>query len=205
MKEYKKIIKRNARVILFFIIVLFFLYIVNGIYKNNIHRFDNSIYQIISNFINPMLTQTLKIITHFGDWMIMIPVSIAILVKNRKYGILVSINLITIFVLNRIFKLIFNRTRPIENRLIEVAGYSFPSGHSMVSMAFYGLLIYLTCKNVVNNKLKYAICICLSVLIFLIGFSRIYLGVHYASDVVGGFLLSLGYLILFTQIIKEKK
>lgn len=82
-------------------------------------------------------------------------------------------------------------------------GYSFPSGHSMVSMAFYGLLIYLIWKNCANPKLRNSLCFFLALLIPLIGLSRVYLGVHYASDVIGGFVVSLVYLIVFTTVTKS--
>lgn len=95
------------------------------------------------------------------------------------------------------------RPRPIDYRLIEETGYSFPSGHSMASMAFYGLLIYLIYRNVKNKYLKWTLICLLSVLIILIGISRIYLGVHYTSDVLAGFLVSLSYLIIYTNCIKE--
>jgi len=70
----------------------------------------------------------------------------------------------------------------------------------MASMAFYGLLIYYAYRYIENKKIRAIICIILSLLIPLIGFSRIYLGVHYTSDVVAGFLISISYLILFTSI-----
>lgn len=70
----------------------------------------------------------------------------------------------------------------------------------MASMAFYGLLIYFAYRYIENKKIRAAICIILSILILLIGFSRIYLGVHYTTDVVAGFLISTAYLILFTSI-----
>ena len=82
-------------------------------------------------------------------------------------------------------------------------GYSFPSGHSMISAAFYGFLIYLIYKKVKNKKLKITLIIVLSILIVSIGISRIYLGVHYTSDVLGGFLLSISYLILYTNIVNS--
>lgn len=203
MKKYKEIIKKNVKWIILFIAILVFGYIVNRISQNDISQIDNQIYQITTLFMCPEVTNILKIITHFGDWMAMIPIAIAVLIKNRKYGILVSINLISIFAFNQMLKLLFNRPRPIGNRLIEAGGYSFPSGHSMVSMAFYGFLIYLIYKNMKNIKWKYIFCVLLSMLILIIGFSRIYLGVHYASDVAGGFLLSLAYLIVYVQVTKE--
>lgn len=82
-------------------------------------------------------------------------------------------------------------------------GYSFPSGHSMVSMAFYGFLIYLIYNNIKNKYIKWILISSLSILIILIGISRIYLGVHYTSDVLAGFLLSISYLVIYTRIVKE--
>ena len=87
--------------------------------------------------------------------------------------------------------------------IIEESGYIFPSGHSMASMAFYGFIIFLVWKYVKTNK-KWIYTIVLSLLILLIGISRIYLGVHYASDVLAGFILTLAYLIIFTAIIDSK-
>lgn len=72
----------------------------------------------------------------------------------------------------------------------------------MVSAGFYGLIIYLIAKKVKNKWIKYISCTLLSVLILLIGLSRIYLGVHYPSDVIGGFLVSIIYLIMIVNIIK---
>ena len=107
--------------------------------------------------------------------------------------------------LNQILKYIVQRNRPEGYRLIDESGYSFPSGHSMVSTAFYGFLIYLVIKKVKNKYLKNFLVILLSILIILIGFSRVYLGVHYASDVIAGFFISIAYLILFITMISDIK
>lgn len=202
-----KFIRKNAKWIVMLVCAVLFLWIVDNIFENDIDKFDYMIYSMISISMHPITTTFFKIITYFGDWMIIIPVCIicVIFLKEKRYKYLVASNLAIIFILNQVLKMVFNRPRPVENRLIEASGYSFPSGHSMVSMAFYGLLIYLAYKNIKNKKIKYAICIGLTLLIVLIGISRIYLGVHYASDVAGGFLLSIAYLIVFTQITKEKQ
>lgn len=108
-------------------------------------------------------------------------------------------------------KFILQRPRPIEFKIINETGYSFPSGHSMISMAFYGYIIYLIYNNIKNKYLKTALISILSLLIVMIGISRIYLGVHYTSDVCAGFLVSISYLIIYinfaNKIImnKEKK
>ena len=100
-------------------------------------------------------------------------------------------------ILNQLLKRLLQRPRPTEFRIIEETGYSFPSGHSMVSMAFYGYLIYLIYRFVKNKYLKWISIVLLSLLICLIGISRIYLGVHYTSDVLGGFLISISYLVIY--------
>ena len=73
----------------------------------------------------------------------------------------------------------------------------------MASMAFYGFLIYLIYKNIKNKYLKWSLIIFLGTLIVAIGASRIYLGVHYTSDVLAGFLISIAYLILYTSIVSK--
>ena len=126
-----------------------------------------------------------------------------LLIKNKKIGTSIIINLGTITILNVLLKGILQRPRPIEYRIINESGYSFPSGHSMVSMAFYGYLIYLIYKYIKNKYLKYTLITILSALIIIIGTSRIYLGVHYTSDVIAGFLISISYLVVYTSLTKR--
>ena len=147
----------------------------------------------------------MKIVTFFGGATCLIGLTIIlfIIIKNKKIGFLIGINLITITILNQLFKFILQRPRPTEYRIINETGYSFPSGHSMISMAFYGFLIYLIYKYVKNKKLKYISITLISILIIFIGISRIYLGVHYTSDVLGGFLLSISYLVIYISSIKK--
>lgn len=122
--------------------------------------------------------------------------------KEKKIAFSIPLNLLIITVLNIVLKNIVERPRPIGYRLIDETGYSFPSGHSMISTAFYGLIIYFIWKNVKNKTIRNVSCILLVILIVLIGISRIYLGVHYASDVIGGFSISIAYLIIFTTTFK---
>ena len=163
-------------------------------------------YKIISTFlIADFTTPIAKFITNFGGaiFLIILTITLFILIKNKKIGLSIILNLIVITGLNQILKNILQRPRPTEYRLIEETGFSFPSGHSMVSMAFYGYLIYLIYKYVKNKYLKWISIVLLSILICSIGISRIYLGVHYTSDVLGGFLISLSYLIVYTLIVNR--
>ena len=150
---------------------------------------------LISDFATPIA----KFITNFGGAIFLIILTILLLVvlKNKKVGLSICINLVVVTILNQLLKRLLQRPRPTEFRIIEETGYSFPSGHSMVSMAFYGYLIYLIYRFVKNKYLKWISIVLLSLLICLIGISRIYLGVHYTSDVLGGFLISISYLVIY--------
>ena len=125
------------------------------------------------------------------------------IIKNKKIGLSIFTNLVIITVLNQLLKRILQRPRPTEYRIIQETGYSFPSGHSMISMAFYGYLIYLIYRYVKNKYIKWISISLLSILICLIGISRIYLGVHYTSDVLGGFLISISYLVIYISAVNK--
>lgn len=199
-------IKKYVKWAIGLIAVFLFVIIAKNIFEKDIEVFDIAVYNAISLTITPTITAFFKLFTHCGDWMVMIPICIILIItlKNKNQKIAILLNLMIIFVLNQLMKIVFNRARPSENMLIEASGYSFPSGHSMVSMAFYGFLIYLAYKNIENKLIRNLTCIGLTLLILIIGISRIYLGVHFASDVAGGFCVSIAYLMLFIGIVKPK-
>ena len=206
-KKIINIIKTNYKWILFLVWLILFLALTEDILEYQIMKQDITFYNILRKyFIKDSITPYMKIITNFGGatCLIAITILLLIIVKNKKIGLLTLTNLVTITILNQILKFILRRPRPTEFKIINETGYSFPSGHSMISMAFYGFLIYLIYKNIKNKCLKTTLIIILSLLIIAIGISRIYLGVHYVSDVIGGFLISISYLIVYIKLIKKK-
>ncbi len=207
MKEkIKEITKKNFKWLVLFIALIGFLALAEDVFNKEIMNGDIIGYKIISTFlISDFATPIAKFITNFGGaiFLITLTVILFILIKNKKIGLSIFSNLIIITVLNQLLKRILQRPRPTEFRIIEETGYSFPSGHSMVSMAFYGYLIYLIYKYVKNKYIKWIYIIALSILICFIGISRIYLGVHYTSDVLGGFLLSISYLIIYVSVVNK--
>lgn len=203
-KEFIK--KRYYKPIIVFICLILTLEIVGDLFANEVMKKDVIGYKIISKYlISDFITPVAKIITNFGGviWLIIFTIIVAILLKNKLMKICVVLNLAISGMLNQILKHLVQRPRPTEYRLIDESGYSFPSGHSMVSAAVYGFLIYLIFKNIKNKYLKWISIILLTNLIVLIGISRIYLGVHYTSDVLAGFLISISYLIIFTSIVND--
>ena len=189
--------------------LLLFFYLVRLINANTISVLDNYIYNLIKGFISPKMTPIVKFITEFGNYTVMIPVIILFYLfnKDKSFNRYFTINLVAIFTSNFIVKNIISRDRPIDINLIIENGFSFPSGHSMVSFAFYGFIIYYVYCSHLSKLGKTIIISILTLLVLMIGLSRIYLGVHYASDVIGGFVLALVYLIIFIKYIykKEKK
>lgn len=207
MKEkLKKFIVKNFKWIVLFICLIGFFALAEDVFNKEIMNGDIVGYKLVSTFlISDFATPIAKFITNFGGAIILIGLAFTlfIFIKNKKIGVSIISNLAIITVLNQLLKRIVQRPRSTEFRIVEESGYSFPSGHSMVSMAFYGYLIYLIYKYVKNKYLKWISIILLSILICSIGISRIYLGVHYTSDVLGGFFISISYLIIYISAVNK--
>ena len=197
---------KNLRWIVLFIFLVIFLDLAEDVFNKEIMNGDIIGYKLVSTFlISDFATPIAKFITNLGGaiFLITLTISLFILIKNRKVGISIFSNLVIVTVLNQLLKNILQRPRPTEYRIIEETGYSFPSGHSMVSMAFYGYLIYLIYKYVKNKYIKWISIVLFSILICSIGVSRIYLGVHYTSEVLGGFCISISYLVIYISAVKK--
>ena len=198
--KIQEFIAKNLKCIILFICLIGFCALAEDVFNKEIMKGDIIGYKIVSTFlISDFATPIAKFITNFGGaiFLVIATITLFIVIKNKKIGISILSNVAIVTVLNQLIKRILQRPRPTEYRIIEETGYSFPSGHSMVSMAFYGYFIYLIYKYVKNKYVKWISIILLSLLICLIGISRIYLGVHYTSDVLGGFLISISYLIIY--------
>lgn len=185
-------------------IILITLFIINTylVITNKITNIDILVHNYILTIRNNNLTSILLIITNISSAYALIAISLILLLslKKKKTPLLMSFNLGCAFICNQIIKSIIERPRPIGINLITESGYSYPSGHAMVSMSYFGYLIYLIYKSNKSKTMKIFLIILLSIMIILIGFSRIYLGVHYLSDIIGGFLLSYIYLSLYIKL-----
>lgn len=156
----------------------------------NAAGFDDPIRQFIYGFRVDGLNTLLEGVTYLGNWQSVTLVSLLLLAYDKTripYGVLGATVAIADTLLNKGLKTIFARTRPEDViPLIEQGGYAFPSGHSVTSMAFYGMLLFLVQTRMEDRKKANALSVVLILLIALIGPSRIYLGVHYPTDVLAG-------------------
>mgnify|MGYP003296426354 FL=1 len=192
MDKYKKV---NCLIAV--ILMILFIIVTALVVTNNISWFDDSIYNFIIGFRSNPLDLVLKTITRLGDTIvIMIIVIVTLMFLNKRNRIILGSTTILTVTFNQAIKHILRRPRPEHLRLIKQGGFSYPSGHSMIAICVYGIMIYLINKNIKNKKIKIMLSILLTILILTIGISRIYVGVHYPSDVLGGFLLSGTILIL---------
>ena len=190
-------------VLLLFILSLFgFAFLVNRVFRVKETKFDQKAFDLVGQFVNEGNTAFMKGITFLGTHLFLIPANLALIgyflfiKKHRWYSIKVPVVAIGSVTLMLLLKLFFSRIRPSSPLLAEVKGFSFPSGHAMSSMTFYGLLIFLAFKYVPRPMWKFVLIFALSTLIFIIGLSRIYLRVHYATDVLAGFAMGIIWLVI---------
>ena len=194
----------KKRYIISGIFFLLFILITMLMITNNTKVIDETIYNYIFSFRNNLLDTVLKTITKFGDTItviIMIFILLIFLQKENIYKLILTVG--TTVSTNQGLKHIIRRIRPEHLRLINEKGYSYPSGHSMISIALYGLLIYIVYKNVKNKFIKTLLIVLLSTLILGIGISRVYLGVHYPTDVLAGYSIAIPIIVLIVCSIDD--
>jgi membrane-associated phospholipid phosphatase len=171
-----------------------FVDITEELAHDNLEEFDQSVTDQLVAWRSPALTRFLVVITHIGNsfgYLVIIALLVAyFLIRHRSWKfILQTVVVLLLATLSNIaLKQVFNRARPTIEHLVTVHSLSYPSGHAMSAMGFYGFLIFLVARYKMNILLKFTLIAVLGSLIFLIGLSRIYLGVHYPSDVLAGFI-----------------
>ena len=166
--------------------------------------FDTSVYNVVHRLYSGFATGFFKLMTNMVHPVVLFGISMAMIHVLKQNKLLVALfgNLVLTVLLNLAIKGSFMRVRPPEElRLVMETGYSFPSGHAMVAASFYGFLIFMLFQASMSKKRRAAGTVACLLAVLFVGCSRIYLGVHYATDVLGGFLVSAVYLVVYTWIV----
>ena len=187
------------------VLTLLFLFILYM--TNNIGWIDNIVFKPLDSVRNAVFDWLALFICILGDTIPIIIVSIILLllIPKDKKGIYAFVNYLFILLLNYLIKVIVQRSRP-GNALVYQNGYSFPSGHTMASVALFMTLIYFVDRNKkLSNKAKAFIVIICIIATALVCLSRIYLAVHYASDVIAGVCITLIEMTIFKRLVLDGK
>ena len=187
--------KKVNKIALMFVLSLslFIVLSVYVLYDSALSQLDTTVSNFMKDIENSSLTNTMILLTRLGEWYGIVFISaltvLALMYGKRKRDALIfSLFLIVGFLLESIAKIATQRERPPYG-IIHVSGYSFPSGHAMMTALLFLLICYLYRK-----RLLYIISI---FIVSLVGFSRIYLNVHWLSDVIAGYALAICMFSIF--------
>ena len=178
-----------------------FIELTDTLQSDVLSMWDTRITDYVISFRNPALTRYFIIVTDIGDlygYLVVLIICTALsyfVFKRWKYVLQIVLVLALASISNVVLKRFIDRARPSIEHMVTVETLSYPSGHSMSAMAFYGFLIYLLTQFKMNKLLRAGSIMVLVILILSIGISRIYLGVHFPSDVAGGFIAGFIWVI----------
>ena len=194
---------------IFLLALIAFIQIARMVFLQNKEAIDLRALDFLSGFVSDFNSDVMQFFTFLGTHHFLIPANFALIGyflfirRHRWYSIKIPVVSLSSVLLMYVLKFIFNRPRPLIPLLKEAKGLSFPSGHALNSVAFYGLLIYLVYRNVKHIALKWSLIVLLSFIILMIGISRVYLRVHYVSDVVAGYCVGLMWLIIVIWVLRQ--
>ena len=196
---------------LFFLSLFLFAAIANEMVLENENHLDRVAFHDLASIITPSTTNLMLFITFFGSIYFLIPAYLLLIgyfllsKKTQRLSLDVAAVGISSTLILFFLKDIFHRHRPYDPLVANVNGWSFPSGHSFCSFTFFGLLIYILWNQPMNRALKWPLTILFFLFACAIALSRVYLHVHYASDVVAGFLLCIVWLSISFWVMKKFK
>lgn len=201
--------------VLFVIALTAFVYITRRIFVLNKTKLDTAIFSYLKTHVSERNNEIMEVFTFLGTHLFLIPANLSLIAyflfikKHKWHSIKIPAIALSSLGLMFLLKGLFDRERPTVPLLFHAKGLSFPSGHALMSVTFYGLLIYMIFKGVKNPALKWTLISLLILLIVIIGSSRVYLRVHYATDVIAGYCVGFLWLVftiwLLNKIEKHSK
>lgn len=197
----------NRRIVIASACLIVFIVLLNRVLAGQIMALDRAAIELMVEHVRAAwLTPIMETVSFAVTPVPLIVGIFAIALGCRSHGVrgvgaFCAANLIGSTLLNQVLKFAVQRPRPdVALRLVDIGGFSFPSGHSMAAMAFFGLLAWLVWHGVRSRGMRNGLVAVLCAMICAVGFSRVYLGVHYASDVLAGFCASLAWLVVYTKV-----
>ena len=173
--------------------LIFLGWLASNVVAGETRHFDEWIGANVHGLAKPGVTYAMSGITLLGANQVLILIGAVVLISFyrahwRREAVLFMVTMVGAALLNRVLKAYFQRPRPQPYfDLIAPTSYSFPSGHSLLSLCFYGAIALAITAHLRKSSAKLLVWIFTAGLVLLIGISRVYLGVHYASDVIAGF------------------
>ena len=196
-------------VLVFLASIVVTISIVKNIVIGGMGNFDTAVSDYVSQYVDDSNTKLMNLFTFFGSQYFLVPVFLLLMAyffffkKDKWMGLKVAAVSVSSLIIMFSLKQLFARQRPLTPLLGEVNGHSFPSGHSFMSFSLCGILIYIIHKMSCSRPLKYLAYLILLVFTFFVGLSRIYLRVHYPSDVVAGLCMSFIWVVFSLFIIRK--
>ena len=195
--------------VLFLLSLIIFLLVAKYVFFDKKEEFDQAAFAFLDLFIKDGVTSVMLFLSVIGNYHVMITANLLLIGyflfirKHRWYSIKIPAISLSSVLLMTMLKTLFNRPRPLIPLMEPATGLSFPSGHAMMSATFFGLLIYFIYRKQLPSTIKIISITLLVVLIVSIGISRIYLKVHYASDVIAGFCMGIIWLTIAIKVLNR--
>ena len=199
---------RKRIIFVLFIALILFSFIAWIVFIAGGSSLDEKVFESIAPQRTGTLTQIMRLVTFFGNTEFLIIANILLIVifyrqKNYWFALTVAVVAVSNVIIMSVLKRLFQRQRPPDPLIDGITNFSFPSGHAFMSVAFYGLLIWFTAITITDKWLQRVLIVVFLLLILLIGFSRIYLRVHYTTDILAGFTLGFTWLIISLMTMNE--
>jgi len=202
-------IEMTVVVVLFIVALSAFIYITRRVFVLNKTELDNNVFDYLKAHVSERNNDVMQFFTFLGTHQFLIPANLSLIAyflfikKHKWYSIKIPAIALSSLGLMFLLKGLFDRDRPLIPLLFEARGLSFPSGHALMSVTFYGLLIYMIFKGVKNPTLKWILIGLLIILIMIVGMSRVYLRVHYATDVIAGYCIGFLWLVFAVWLLNK--
>src|SRR5215213_9504913 len=197
-------------VLCLFVAALFlFVFITRRVFVLNKTQFDQKVFDFLGNHVSERKNDIMLFFTFLGTHEFLIPANLILIAyflfikKHKWYSIKIPAIALSSLGLMFLLKGMFDRERPLVPLLFHAKGLSFPSGHALMSVTFYGLVIYMIFKGVKNPSLKWTLISLLIILIMIVGMSRVYLRVHYATDVIAGYCIGFLWLVFTVWMLNK--